>query len=231
MSRRTIAIGDIHGCAPALETLLDAVQPAADDRIVTLGDYVDRGPDSRGVIERLIRLQQQCRLVPLLGNHELMLLAARDAEEELALWLTCGGRETLLSYGGSLQSIPDGHIAFLNRCVPYHETDTHIYVHANYHADASLKDQTEYVLFWKHLSTEFPRPHESGKIAIVGHTPQPNGLVLDAGHVICIDTCCFGCGWLTALDVDGRRIWQANNQGKLREDQLADPPPTSMNPG
>ncbi len=65
---RVLAIGDIHGCSVALDGLLAAVQPETSDIVITLGDYVDRGPDSCGVIDRLINLQKQCRLVPLRGN-------------------------------------------------------------------------------------------------------------------------------------------------------------------
>ena len=74
---RTIAIGDIHGCSAALDALLDAIRPRPEDAIVTLGDYINRGPDSRGVLDRLIKLSNQCRLIPLLGNHEQMLFEAR----------------------------------------------------------------------------------------------------------------------------------------------------------
>ena len=68
MNPRTIAIGDIHGCSAALDALLEAIRPRREDCIVTLGDYINRGPDSRGVIERLIKLKDRCRLVPLLGQ-------------------------------------------------------------------------------------------------------------------------------------------------------------------
>ena len=84
---RLIAIGDIHGCLTALDTLLDAIAPTSSDIIVTLGDYVDRGPDSRGVIDRLIELGRQTRLIGLLGNHEEMMLdviRARRTAPQLA---------------------------------------------------------------------------------------------------------------------------------------------------
>src|SRR4029453_4765190 len=74
MPGRTIAIGDIHGCAAALGALVAAIEPTADDTLVALGDYVDRGPNSRGVLDELLALAKRCRLVPLLGNHEIMLL-------------------------------------------------------------------------------------------------------------------------------------------------------------
>ncbi len=69
---RTVAVGDIHGCAAALAALLRAVAPGPDDTLVTLGDYIDGGPDAQGVIEQLLGLAGRCKLVPLLGNHEEM---------------------------------------------------------------------------------------------------------------------------------------------------------------
>ena len=70
MNPRTIAIGDIHGCSAAFDAILEAIRPRPDDCIVTLGDYINRGPDSRGVIETLVKLKDHCLLVPLLGNHD-----------------------------------------------------------------------------------------------------------------------------------------------------------------
>jgi len=212
---RILAIGDVHGCAQALTALLDAIQPGADDVVVTIGDYVDRGPDSKGVIEQLIELQDRTHLVPLMGNHELMMLRGLEASSELGYWLQFGGRETVDSYGGKIANIPEEHVEFLDRCYDYYETADHFFVHANYQFDAPLNDQRELVRFWTHLE-EIPPPHDSGKIAVVGHTPQATGEVLDCGHVICVDTCCFGGGWLTALDVKSGKTWQADLAGKMR---------------
>ena len=75
---RTIAIGDIHGCSIALEALIEAISPQPDDTIIPLGDYVDRGIDSKGVLDRLIELRDRCNLVPILGNHDQMMLHARE---------------------------------------------------------------------------------------------------------------------------------------------------------
>lgn len=96
---RTIAFGDIHGWSIALGQLLNAIRPTADDTIVTLGDYIDRGFDSRGVIDLLIELQQRCQLIPILGNHEEMMLAAREDRAKLVEWNEFGGIATLDSYG------------------------------------------------------------------------------------------------------------------------------------
>src|SRR5437870_6195602 len=96
---RTIAISDIHGCSAALAALLQAIDPTPFDTLVFLGDYIDRGPDSRGVFEQVIALAQRCSVVPLLGNHEEMLLAALEGQSELRYWLKFGGTEALASYG------------------------------------------------------------------------------------------------------------------------------------
>src|SRR5262245_38479045 len=96
---RTLAIGDIHGCLRAFDTLLELVDPHSDDLVVTLGDYVDRGPDSKGVLDQLLALRERCRLIALTGNHDLMMLAGREDPEHFGEWLSCGGKETLESYG------------------------------------------------------------------------------------------------------------------------------------
>lgn len=83
MPPRTIAIGDVHGCAAALRALLEQIKPQSTDTIVMLGDCVDRGPDSRGVIETLLELRGRCELVPILGNHEEMMLNFLDSRSTL----------------------------------------------------------------------------------------------------------------------------------------------------
>jgi serine/threonine protein phosphatase 1 len=216
---RTIAIGDIHGCAQALRTLIEMIAPASDDTLVALGDYIDRGPDSRGVVCQLLQLREQCRLIPLLGNHEIMMLSALRGEFAPLLWQRYGGMETIASYGGSLSKIDSEHIEFLSGCQHFHESETHIFMHANYVADLALNEQPENVLFWTHISSVLPPPHESGKKAVVGHTPQVEGDILDLGHLVCIDTCCFAGGWLTALDTTTGQTWQVDRLGRLREPQ------------
>jgi serine/threonine protein phosphatase 1 len=216
MPGRTIAIGDIHGCSAALRALIAAIGPTAEDTIVPLGDYVDRGPDSRGVLDELLALEQRCRVVPLLGNHEVMLLDTLTNPQSIEGWRECGGVTTLKSYGGKLANIPEEHWGFIRRCRRYYETATHFFVHANYDADLPLDEQPDYLLFWEHLIVHTPRPHENGKIAVVGHTSQRTGHVLDAGFVICLDTFCHGGGWLTALDVGRGTMWQADVRGRMK---------------
>jgi serine/threonine protein phosphatase 1 len=213
---RTIAIGDIHGCPAALRALLDAIQPTEFDTLVFLGDYVDRGPDSRGVLELMLEVERQYRVVPLLGNHELMLLDAAHNPRVIGPWLECGGDATLASYGGRIKDLPEAHLDFIRRCRRYYEIPTHFFVHANYASDVPLDEQPDYLLFWEHLNFRLPRPHENGKVAVVGHTSQKRAEVLDLRHVICIDTFCHGGGWLTGLEATSGRRWQADKDGRMR---------------
>ena len=219
-SPRTIALGDIHGCSAALDALVAVIDLRPEDTLVTLGDTIDRGLDSRGVLDRLIVLKDRCRLVPLMGNHDRMLLDAladRDGRGR-ALWMGCGGVATLRSYGDvdDPRQIPAEHIRFLRSCRLFFETETHLFVHANYQADRPLAGQPEGVLLWQSLRDAEPGPHLSGKAAIVGHSSQKTGEVLDLGYLKCIDTYCYGGKWLTALDVDSGRLWQADARGKMR---------------
>jgi serine/threonine protein phosphatase 1 len=218
MTERTIAIGDIHGCSHALAALIKAICPTAEDTLVTLGDYIDRGPDSKGVLEQLLSLKGRCRLVPLMGNHEDMLLEALGSRSTCNFWLACGGAETLDSYGprSSLDDIPGAHLRFIEDCKDFYEIETHIFLHAYYLAHLPLVQQPQQVIRWSALHDQSLVPHCSGKIAMVGHTSQMSGEILDVGFLKCIDTYCHGGGWLTGYDVTNGRIWQTNERGELR---------------
>lgn len=218
---RTIAIGDIHGCAVALERLLEEINPRPNDVIVGLGDYVDRGPETAKVIDLLIDLVSKCRFVPLIGNHEIMMFRAlQGSKREFDFWFQHGGSATLANYGGNLKRVPQHHLAFLSHCLRFYESDSHFFVHAGYEEDLPLSEQPDEVLFWRHVTEFPPQVHVSGKTAVVGHTPQFDGEILDLGHLKVLDTFCYGGQWLTALDVNSGNIWQANNQRELRTDVL-----------
>lgn len=212
------AIGDIHGCLPALETLLAVIQPQPEDTLVTLGDYVDRGPCSREVLDRLIGLEGRCQLVPLLGNHDQMMLMVCDGRQELHFdWLLFGGAATMQSYGAEdPKSLPAAHLDFLRRCRLFHETKRHFFVHGNYVAELPLDQQPTEALLWESLKARRPGPHCSGKIAVLGHSSQKSGEILDLGYLKCIDTWCYGAGWLTAIELHSGQIWQADKEGRLR---------------
>ena len=215
---RTIAVGDVHGCRLALDALLAAVAPRPGDVLVFLGDFVDRGPDSRGVLQTVISLTDSCHVVPLMGNHEEMLLQALASDYWLSQWLGFGGRQTLDSYGVTHPSqMPTAHLEFLRNCRPWHETPTHLFFHAGYLPELPPDEQPEFDLRWISLHQGQPGPHVSGKRVVVGHTSQKNGEILDLGHLVCIDTHCYGGGWLTALDVENNTLWQADQQGHMRQ--------------
>ena len=218
-SPRTIAIGDIHGCAHALDAVLDAIQPEPRDVLVVLGDFIDGGRDTALVVQRLLRLQEECHLVTLLGNHEEMFLRALTSETMRETWLMCGGMDTVNSYRycGDIHDIPDEHVAFIRAARDYYETDEHIFVHANYDAKLPMEQQPGYLLRWALIDDPRPSPHVSGKTVIVGHTEQVDGEILDLNCACCIDTCCYGYGWLTALDVNTGQVWQASRWGYLRQ--------------
>ncbi|MDZ7618382.1 MAG: metallophosphoesterase family protein, partial [Patescibacteria group bacterium] len=212
---RLIAIGDIHGYSAALRAVLDAIAPSKCDTIVTLGDYVDRGPDSRGVLDMLIELADRCRLVALLGNHDQLFLQVCEGEDGAFIdWLAFGGDATLDSYGGKLRNVPARHLDFLRACPRFFETTDYAFVHANYRPETAFAQQPDEVLLWESLRSRVPLRHVSGKVVVVGHTAQKNpGGILDLGHLVCIDTWVYGEGWLTALDLETRQVWRANQDG------------------
>lgn len=212
---RRFVIGDVHGCSKALRTLIECIDPKPDDELVFLGDYVDRGPDSRGVIDQLIELQECCNVVALRGNHEIMLYGVAYLHLDGSMWLESGGNATVASYGGSLDKIPQSHQEFLRSLVPYYETDEAIFVHASYDPGSPMDEQPEDLRYWTHLTSP-PPPHMSGKRVFVGHTPQGNGMVWDLGHLVCVDTYCFGTGYLTAMNVDTYETIQVDKKGFRR---------------
>lgn len=218
--KRLLAIGDIHGCATALRTLVDYARLGPDDVVVPLGDYINRGPDSKGVLDLLLDLANRTTMIPLMGNHERMLLAAMDSRSALIDWLACGGEETLQSYGAKgWDALPVAHLDFLRRCRPVHETAAHILVHANLDSFTPVDAQSEEALLWRHLE-ENPVPHMSGKTMVCGHTPQKSGSPAHYGHTVGIDTNVQRGGWLTCLDVLTGRYWEANELAQTRADVL-----------
>lgn len=217
MASRIIAIGDIHGCATALRTLIETIQPRSEDTIISLGDMVDRGPDSKSAIDQLLELRERCNFVLIKGNHEDMMLDVVNGQSPQE-WLKHGGVSTLDSYGftGDLSVITQSHLELMQKALPYFETDEHFFTHGNYEPQKPLAEQDGMVLRWRSLIESTPTRHMSGKKAVVGHTPDKSGEIFDIGHLICIDTYCYGGGWLTAADVANGTVWQANDEGELR---------------
>jgi serine/threonine protein phosphatase 1 len=220
MSRgRVIAIGDVHGCIHALDALLEHVCPTRVDRLVFLGDLIDQGRDSAAVLDRVLSLRRSCQVTVIQGNHEEMMLAARESEQAQRYWEDCGGIYTLNSYrfGLRLNEVPLPHWEFIQSAIPYWETDEFIFTHASYRPELPMSQQEGHQLRWALFEPDELRPHVSRKTVVVGHTEQRNSEILDLGFAICIDTACWRHGWLTALEVHSRQVWQASRWGMMRE--------------
>jgi len=218
-----LVIGDIHGCLVSLEMMLEVVSPSREDLLVTLGDYVDRGPDSKGVIERLLRLKETHNFLYLMGNHEIQMIRALETRQDRERFLSglCGGQDTLDSYGGGFEDVPEGHWDFMKRAKLYHELEDYILVHAGVEAGLPVDDQDRETYYYQRFYSQ--KPHQSGKTVVCGHTIQGD-LPTNLGHAICLDTCAYGGGWLSALDLDSGRIWQTNEKGESREMELGNLP-------
>ena len=223
---RVLAIGDIHVCLGPLDDLLAWVKPEPDDVLITLGDYVDRGPDTRGVLNRLIELKKRRPVICLRGNHEIMMVGAwRGGRSEKKMWLGVGGVQALGSYGsapgktGTFEDVPPEHWHFLqNELVDYHESDLFIFVHAGVTYSDKLDEQSSSALFWEFIGDEMC--HYSGKTVICGHTSQKSGEPKVVPGAVCIDTYAHGGGWLTCLDAISGRYWQVDALGRRREGRV-----------
>jgi len=216
--RSVYAIGDIHGCRRALDGLLEYIKPDQSDLVITLGDYIDRGDDSRGVIDRLLELSHTTNWLGIRGNHEQMLLNVLEGAMKAKPWLDYGGAATLNSYGASKAKdfLPESHLEFLVELEDSVETEDFFLTHACYDPAAPFSEQPAELLRWRHLYEEIPVAHPSGKTVIVGHTPSHDGEVLDLGHIVCLDTYCHGGGWLSVMELKSRALWQFSKWGKKR---------------
>lgn len=216
MPGRTIAIGDIHGCDVALDALLRELAPAPEDTLVQLGDVIDRGPNSRGCIDRMLELRSQCRLVHLLGNHEEMFLDALAGGLWSNAWPGYGGREMLVSYGGALDAIPSAHLDFIKAGKDYFEVATDIFAHATINPALPLEQQSAHFLRWSRLTGRVA-PHVSGRRVLCGHTAQNSGRPVVFDGWVCLDTCAY-CeqGALSALVLGDDLLYQADQRGTFR---------------
>jgi len=231
------AFGDVHGNLIALKTLWQTMQPHAADQIYFLGDYVDRGLDSRGVLDFLITLQSKYpNLHCILGNHEEMLLRCYEsADADLwSHWLRWGGVETLISYGFDTDALliaqndlerhtetlwtqlhanmPAAHAEFLYQLLPYVETPAYVFSHACPTANLAMPQHSTEALRWTRQSTTELLLH--GQQAIFGHLSQPSGQVTAYGVNWCIDTSVTG--WISAFNPDTKVAHQANQRGEYR---------------
>jgi len=234
MKKKIYAIGDIHGELALLKDAISRIEkdggPSA--RVVFLGDYIDRGPDSRGVIEYLVDgLADGKKWTCLLGNHDqLFCLFMEDCEAQMTLdyhWLhdRLGGKETLKGYGididnnDTLQNIhtrtcaavPDAHIEFLESLPNFYQQDGLFFAHAGIRPGIPLERQSQQDLLWiRNEFLEDTRPHPM--LVVHGHTPVAKPL--HYGNRVNLDT---GCGYgnqLTAAVFEGTDCWVLSDNGR-----------------
>ena len=225
MAGRLLVIGDIHGFLMPLNLLLDHLKPDVEDTLVTLGDYIDRGPQSKDVLLKLIQLKTLTNLKMLIGNHDLMFLESIHFKRFNTDWLLYGGLQTLESFGVDLAN-PDFQlfdaeiVDFLkSECNRYWEDEKHIFVHAGVDPSLPLDQQTDKLLFWDKLDPNFSG-HQSGKKVVCGHTRQISGEPLNLKNLLCLDTNVYGGGWLTCCDLNSMEYWQANALGEFRQAKI-----------
>ncbi|MEW6266559.1 MAG: metallophosphoesterase family protein [Thermodesulfobacteriota bacterium] len=199
---RILAIGDIHGTLDKLQMLMAGLNWDPErDLLVFIGDYVDRGPDSAGVIDHILGLRQWSdKVVCLRGNHEQLFLDFLEGRNVQAFYHN-GGLATIESYGGPESGVPREHYDFFDSLPLYHETDDYIFVHAGLRDGLPLAAQDPDDLLW--IREEFIYSnYDHGKLVVFGHTPtrrpvvQPNKIGIDTGAV-------YG-GLLTCLELPSR---------------------------
>jgi serine/threonine protein phosphatase 1 len=239
--KRIFAIGDIHGRLDLLDLLLARISAGMaaasprDNILVFLGDYIDRGPAARGVIERLCGLKREAswKSIFLRGNHEHAILEFMDDPVSYGAWRSHGAAETLLSYGvmpprfenrqdfvrardDFARKCPPHHLEFLSRLECSHIEDDYIFVHAGIRPGVAIADQAQEDLMW--IREDFlthRRPFE--KFVVHGHTPSPAPVILS--NRICVDTGAHATGRLTALVLEGehRSFMDVRKSALLRE--------------
>ena len=218
MSERLLAIGDIHGCMDPFRELIEKkISIRKGDRIVLLGDYIDRGNQSREVIDYIIDLRENgFDIIPLMGNHESMLLDSLESDESLYNWSGNGAYSTLVSFGvESVKELNSTYMQFFRSLLYYYIQDQFIFVHAGFNDKKSDPFEDKYHMLWSR-EEKYSNPVFHDKIIIHGHTPIPvsscrEGL-LYRNRVINIDTGCVyddlgGYGHLSAIELFTRKLF------------------------
>lgn len=220
------AIGDVHGCADELDELLGMLPLKDDSTVVMLGDYIDRGPYSRRVIETLIEWKTRHEVITLSGNHEEMLREFLDGSnpQRVARFILNGGSSTLADFADEHGEwvIPKSHVEFLEGLRLWYETDDHFFVHAGV-PDISLKEldpvrDRDELLWIRRSFISSTRKWE--KRIVHGHTPV-NAVEVSASRIN-VDTACAYGGFLTAIELPSHRIYSVPRRTGLRPAFLRD---------
>lgn len=211
------AITDIHGCNKTFQKLLDEIAFTTSDELFLLGDYIDRGPDSAGVISTILNLQEQGYTIHCLrGNHEQMMIDASDDTKigSHEMWIRNGGKETLKSYFGTTYGdVPDAHLNFLDSLLICKVTADFVFVHAGLNFDMPNPLDGKHSMLWiRDWYRDINHHWLGGRIIIHGHTPQKRWRIeqrikkLDQLPALNIDAGCVfdyaDFGHLCAVDLD-----------------------------
>lgn len=211
MSSITFAVGDIHGCLAKLRRLLAACEAYADGqpaRYVFLGDYIDRGPDSRGVVELLMRRQgaRPDAVVCLRGNHEQMALMAHASERAMPMWLQNSGAITQRSYWRTGGRISERHLSWLRALPLSHDDGLRFFVHAGVDLTLPLDRQPDDAMLWmREPFLTLSDRVDCGRFVVHGHTPLMTGVPEVCKNRVNLDTAAVIGGPLTAAVFDDTR--------------------------
>lgn len=219
---RLFAISDIHGCfKPFFELVVNFLKLTKSDRLILLGDYIDRGEESKEVIDFIIDLQERgFDIKALIGNHEQMLIDSFYEPDLMNLWAMNGGLSTLQSFGiGNIREIDKLYLEFFNSLDYYLILGNTIFVHAGFddHVPDPFLDKQS--MIWE-CSLSYQNPLLSGKTIIHGHRPKTiayvNRLLREKSPVIPIDTGCVydketGYGFLSALELNSMTLFSVAN--------------------
>jgi len=219
---RLFAIGDIHGCADELDAMLKTIAPAAGDTVVFVGDYVDRGPSARDVIELALDFEkQQAECVFLKGNHEDMMLSFLGFPGHYGeSFLFNGGVTTLDSYGvredelgNAIHHLPEHHVAFLDRLAVSYLRPPYLFVHAGIMPARQLEEQQVEDLLWIRQEFIF-NPHRIDATVVFGHTPM-RGVMIDLPYKLGIDTGLVYGGRLTCVEFTEGVLYQVQRGSRV----------------
>jgi diadenosine tetraphosphatase ApaH/serine/threonine PP2A family protein phosphatase len=195
---QTFVIPDIHGRLDLLDEGLAEIAARSkgeEDTIVTIGDYVDKGPASKGVIDRLLSGVGRFELVSLKGNHDAMMADALRDHSKMTDWVGKGGDTALASYDGDPANVAQSHIDWLDRLRLFHVDAHRLYVHAGIDPESPLDRQSEKTLLWKRYPKGYPAGF--GNLHVVhGHDNDPGGPLLYEGRTN-LDTLAWKTGRLT----------------------------------
>ncbi|MFA5044926.1 MAG: metallophosphoesterase family protein [Paludibacter sp.] len=216
MSNRHFAIGDIHGCFDSLKELVEnKIQLQKEDKLIFLGDYIDRGPKSKEVIDYIIELQNNdYDVVTLLGNHESMLIDAYNNNGSMDKWIKNGGSETLKSFEfDSLTNIDSKYLNFFNNLKYYFENEEYLFVHAGFNDTIEDPFSDKYWMLWKSRE-RYSNPLLKDRTIIHGHVPVSLNITLNQiannNKVVNIDGGCIysnaHLGKLVALEINSSSI-------------------------